>query len=57
MKITVITGSPRKNGNTFAMVESFIKESEAKGHEVTRFGWDKDTDGTHSRIVEMGSCR
>lgn len=25
MKITVITGSPRKNGNTFAMVDSFIK--------------------------------
>ena len=24
-KITVITGSPRKNGNSFAMTESFIK--------------------------------
>ena len=34
MKITVITGSPRKNGNTFAMVDTFIKAAEAKGHEV-----------------------
>lgn len=34
MKITVITGSPRKNGNTFAMVDTFIKAAEANGHEV-----------------------
>lgn len=32
MKITVITGSPRKNGNTFAMVDAFIKAAESKGH-------------------------
>lgn len=37
MKITVITGSPRKNGNTFAMVEEFIKEAEAKGHGADMF--------------------
>ncbi len=37
MKITVITGSPRKKGNTFAMVDAFIKVAEAKGHEVVRF--------------------
>ncbi len=36
-KIVVITGSPRKNGNSFAMTESFIKAAEAKGHIVTRF--------------------
>lgn len=36
-KIVVITGSPRKNGNSFAMTEAFIKEAEAKGHAVTRF--------------------
>lgn len=35
--IVVITGSPRKNGNSFAMTESFIKAAEAKGHTVTRF--------------------
>lgn len=36
-KIVVITGSPRKNGNSFAMTEAFIKAAEAKGHIVTRF--------------------
>lgn len=47
MKITVITGSPRKNGNTFAMVHSFIKAAEAKGHEVVRF----DT-----AMMNVGGC-
>ena len=36
-KIVVITGSPRKNGNSFAMTDAFIKEAEANGHTVTRF--------------------
>lgn len=36
-KIVVITGSPRKNGNSFAMTEAFIKAAEAKGHTVIRF--------------------
>ncbi len=36
-KIVVITGSPRKNGNSFAMTEAFINAAEAKGHSVTRF--------------------
>lgn len=36
-KIVVITGSPRKNGNSFAMTEAFIKAAQAKGHTVTRF--------------------
>lgn len=36
-KIVVITGSPRKNGNSFAMTEAFIQAAEAKGHIVTRF--------------------
>ena len=36
-KIAVITGSPRKNGNSFAMTEAFIKAAEAKGHTVARF--------------------
>lgn len=36
-KIVVITGSPRGNGNSFAMTEAFIKAAEAKGHHVTRF--------------------
>ena len=36
-KIVVITGSPRKNGNSFAMTDAFIKAAKAKGHTVTRF--------------------
>ncbi len=36
-KIVVITGSPRKNGNSFAMTEAFIAAAEKKGYSVTRF--------------------
>lgn len=36
-KIVVITGSPRKNGNSFAMTDAFIKAAQAKGHTITRF--------------------
>lgn len=36
-KIVVITGSPRKNGNSFAMTEAFIQAAEGKGYQVTRF--------------------
>lgn len=36
-KIVVITGSPRKNGNSFAMTEAFIQAAEDKGHQITRF--------------------
>lgn len=36
-KIVVITGSPRKNGNSFAMTDAFIKAAEEKSHRVTRF--------------------
>lgn len=30
-KIVVITGNPRKKGNSFAMTEAFIKAAEKKG--------------------------
>lgn len=36
-KIVVITGSPRKKGNSSAMAEAFIKAAEEKGHSVIRF--------------------
>ncbi len=36
-KIVVITGSPRKNGNSFAMTDAFIQAAQDKGHIVTRF--------------------
>lgn len=35
--IVVITGSPRKNGNSFAMTQAFIDEAQKKGHTVTLF--------------------
>lgn len=46
-KIVVITGSPRKNGNSFAMTDAFIKAAEKKGHLVTRF----DT-----ATMKLGGC-
>lgn len=36
-KIVVLTGSPRKNGNSFAMTAALIAAAEAKGHTVTRY--------------------
>ena len=48
-KIVVITGSPRKNGNSFAMTDAFIKAAEEKGHTVTRFDAAfKKIDGCHA---------
>lgn len=48
MKITVITGSPRKNGNTFAMVKAFIDEANRRGHSVERFD---------AAFMKIGGCR
>jgi multimeric flavodoxin WrbA len=36
-KIVVITGSPRKNGNSFALAKAFIGAAEASGHTIERF--------------------
>lgn len=36
-KIVVLTGNPRKNGNSFLMADSFISAAEKEGHTVTRF--------------------
>ena len=47
-KIVVITGSPRKNGNSFAMTEAFIDAAKAKGHTVTRFD---------AALKTVGGCR
>ena len=46
-KIVVITGSPRKNGNSFAMTDAFIKAAEVKGHKVTRFD---------AAMMRIGGC-
>lgn len=45
--IVVLTGSPRKKGNTFAMADAFVRAAEAKGHTVTRF----DT-----ALMNVGGC-
>lgn len=37
MKIVVLTGSPRKNGNSAYLADRFIKGAEEKGHEIFRF--------------------
>ncbi len=37
MKIVVLTGSPRKNGNSAYLAEQFIKGAEEQGHEIFRF--------------------
>jgi len=47
-KIVVITGSPRKNGNSSAMTDAFIQAAEAKGHTVTRFD---------AARAKLGGCR
>ncbi len=35
--MVVLTGSPRKNGNSFAMTAAFIKRAEELGHTVIRY--------------------
>ena len=47
-KIVVITGSPRKAGNSFAMTDAFIKAAQAKGHTVPRFD---------AAMMNVGGCR
>ena len=46
-KVVVITGSTRKNGNSAAMAEAFIKAAEEKGHTVTRFD---------AAMMNVGGC-
>lgn len=48
MKIVVITGSPRKNGNSFTMTEAFVKRVEELGHTVQRFD---------AAFMKIGGCR
>ena len=45
--IVVITGSPRKNGNSFAMTDAFIKAAEERGHSVKRFD---------AAMMKLGGC-
>ena len=36
-KIVILNGSPRKNGNTSALVKSFTEGAESAGNTVTEF--------------------
>ncbi|MGV8905114.1 MAG: flavodoxin family protein [Acetobacterium sp.] len=36
-KIVVLTGSPRKKGNSFAMTDAFVNACKEKGYDVQRF--------------------
>ena len=36
-KIVVLNGSPRKHGNTAALIDQFIAGAQSAGHSVTRF--------------------
>ena len=47
MKIVVITGSPRKRGNSFAMTDAFIQEAEKRGHTIRRFD---------AAFLKIGGC-
>jgi len=40
-KIVVLNGSPRKNGNTSALVREFTRGAQEAGHTVTEFFLDK----------------
>ena len=47
-KVVVLTGSPRKTGNSNTMASSFIDELKAKGYKVNRF----DT-----ALLNIGTCK
>ena len=48
MKILLLAGSPRKNGNSSAMADAFIQGAESVGHEVVRFD---------VAFMNIGGCR
>ena len=50
MKITVITGSPRKNGTSNYMADEFIRGAKENGHEIYRF------DSAYSDIRNCIGC-
>lgn len=50
MKILVLTGSPRKNGNSSLLAERFIQGATEAGHSVTRF------DAAHSEVHPCIAC-
>lgn len=50
MKVLVLTGSPRKNGNTNTLAARFIEGAKAAGHDVFRF------DAAESKVSPCRAC-
>jgi len=50
MKITIITGSPRKNGTTSLLAEEFIRGAKEAGHDVFLF------DAAFEKIAPCVAC-
>ena len=51
MKITVISGSPRKNGTSNYMANEFIRGAKENGHEIFTF------DSAHSDVKNCIACQ
>ncbi|MDE5757065.1 MAG: NAD(P)H-dependent oxidoreductase [Allobaculum sp.] len=49
-KIVVITGSPRKNGNSLAMTKAFIQVAQEKGPQILRF------DAANKNLGDCHAC-
>ena len=47
-KIVVLTGSPRKKGNSNSLADSFCNEARLAGHKITRFDTTR---------LKIGGCR
>ena len=58
-KIIVLNGSPRKNGNTSALVKAFREGAESAGHSVTEFWLEgmKIKDIAQRRFVEPSTVK
>ena len=54
MEIVVLTGSPRKNGNSSILADNFIKGATKKGHNVIRF--DTAFKKVHA-CIDCNQCR
>lgn len=46
-KVVIVTGSPRRRGNSMAMAEAFIAEAQRCGHNVQRFD---------AAFMKIGGC-
>ena len=51
MKILILTGSPRKKGNSNTLVDNFIKGAKENGHEIYRF------DSAMKKIHPCTACK